>query len=389
MDLARLHPVAFLLAWITVAAGLVEPPANVTLYCHNLTNKLMWDYNQLTPGLKFHVHIQPYDGDAQELWVEPPDLQADLSFLPSETAEFFLTVSAVMGENRSSPSPEDGIVLTYSTVSLVQHDCYLDLPPVNVTIQPHDQVHVSFEHPWLFYKPKRRNRKSHDAQISERLPNFSYEIMLMDQGKWSHHSSCKDSVCESKLPVHVAKKTHCLKINGELKRMHVKSKQEYCTSTLEETPFHYYIYIIVAVVVLIALAAIFSMVYRKKTRPTLSLPSAMTFGDKMINSTNRTMGPVQEQVDPCEPSSPTPLLPDLKEDEKEFPPARDYDLRLPIGVSPLDEGVPDDRETGEPNVEGSEYMQGNNLEDGSDTGYEKRPVFVNLAPDETAEGYRG
>lgn len=108
---------------------------------------------------------------------------------------------------------------------------------------------------------------------------------------------------------------------------------------------------------------------------------------------------VQEQVSVPEvdPTSPTPLLPTTEEKEgKEFTSSitssTEPDLRLPIGV--WTEGKVDVVEV--KNDEGPGYMQGSNLDvdetqlgSGVPSGYEKRPVFVELAPDEPAEGYRG
>lgn len=239
MDLALRHPVSLFLAWISVVTAIVEPPANVTLHCHNLTSILVWDYNQLTPGIRFRVSLLQYNGIVHELWVEPPDLQADLSLVSNHTEEYLITVTAVMGENESYPSPsEDGIAFTYREDSVAPQKCFVDLPSVTVTAQPDHQVQFSFEHPWLFYKQKlqdggkSRKRKSYDVQTSDQLPVFTYNVMLINQGKPSHRYTCEHSVCTKTLPVDAAKKEHCLKINGELKHMSVKSKQEYCAVAL-------------------------------------------------------------------------------------------------------------------------------------------------------------
>lgn len=105
---------------------------------------------------------------------------------------------------------------------------------------------------------------------------------------------------------------------------------------------------------------------------------------------------VQEQivVPEVEPSSPTPLL--LTTEEKELTPTSStgLDLRMRIGVTVEDEGVCDVDMVG--NDEGSGYMRGNLDADETpysskaSSGYETREkVFVQVAPDEQAEGYRG
>jgi len=106
-------------------------------------------------------------------------------------------------------------------------------------------------------------------------------------------------------------------------------------------------------------------------------------------------------VPEVEPSSPTPLP---SAEERESTPfvhrATEPELRLPIGVSGVDEGPCDDEEEEEGAMneeneepeepEEPEYMSGNHLEEEeSASGYEKRPMLVALAPDELTVGYRG
>ncbi|XP_023148957.1 interferon gamma receptor 1-like [Amphiprion ocellaris] len=405
MDLARLHPVSLFAVWITVSTALVEPPVNVTLHCHNLTNILKWDYNQLTPGVTFRVDIKPYVGVAEQLLVEPPDLQVELPPLTDPSIEFYVTVTALMGEEKSEPDPsEDGITFSYFKDSSANQKCFVDLPSVNVTTQPHDQVQFSFEHPWLLYKKKLRDggqskfkkRRRHDAQSSEQLPLFIYEVMVINQGKPPHSYDCEERVCTSTLPVDAAKKKHCLKINGEMNLMSVQSNQEYCAQAGEAPSYsrHDYIYVIVSVLVLIPLAAVGFMVYRKKTRPPSSIPTPLSFNRSLPNQTMRPFHEYPDSIQEVLPASPTPLLtPTAEQDGRGFTAVAPYDdMRFPIGMTPEDnEGVSDVTEQGEPNVEGSEYMGGGHLEepDAGRSAYESRsPVTVELSPGETAEGYR-
>uniref|UniRef100_A0A3P8S2D3 Fibronectin type-III domain-containing protein n=1 Tax=Amphiprion percula TaxID=161767 RepID=A0A3P8S2D3_AMPPE len=365
-----LHSLLFSVAF--TVHRFMTPPVNVTLHCHNLTNILKWDYNQLTPGVTFRVDIKPYVGFVFH-FVHPPDLQVELPPLTDPSIEFYVTVTALMGEEKSEPDPsEDGITFSYFKDSSANQKCFVDLPSVNVTTQPHDQVQFSFEHPWLLYKKKLRDggqskfkkRRRHD-------PPHSYD--------------CEERVCTSTLPVDAAKKKHCLKINGEMNLMSVQSNQEYCAQA-GEAPSYDYIYVIVSVLVLIPLAAVGFMVYRKKTRPPSSIPTPLT------------MRPFHEYPDSIQevlPASPTPLLtPTAEQDGRGFTAVAPYDdMRFPIGMTPEDkEGVSDVTEQGEPNVEGSEYMGGGHLEepDAGRSAYESRsPVTVELSPGETAEGYRG
>lgn len=400
MDFARLHPVSLLAVWITVAAALVEPPVNVTLHCRNLTNILMWDYNQLTPGIQFRVDFKPYDSDLEQLLVEPPDLQAELPPLTDPGVEVYVTVTALVGGNESEPGPsEDGITFSYFKDSPVNQKCVVDLPSVSVTTQPHNQVQFSFEHPWLIYEKKLRGggkskfkkRRSHDAQSSEPLPVFTYQVNVVSQGKLSHTFDCEKKVCTSTLPVDATHKEHCLTIKGEMKLMSVQSNLTYCAQP-GEAPSYGYIYVIVSVLVLIPLVAVGFMVFRKKTRPSTAIPN------RLLPTTLKprpTMGPFSEHVDSSPeviPASPTLLLtPKEEQDMNGFTAVTpDYDIRLRIGVADEDEGVSDITEREEPTGEGSEYMEGRHMEvEGGRSAYESRsPVTVELLPGETAEGYR-
>ncbi|MEQ2213118.1 hypothetical protein XENOCAPTIV_010018, partial [Xenoophorus captivus] len=81
---------------------------------------------------------------------------------------YFLTLKAVLGKNESVPSPTDGLTFSYFHSSLEGQKCkgLLDLPPVNVTPEPH-HIQFQFKHPWLLYKEglsgckEHKNKKSH------------------------------------------------------------------------------------------------------------------------------------------------------------------------------------------------------------------------------------
>lgn len=57
------------------------------------------------------------------LSVDPPAQQVDLSFLSDPNNEFFLQVTAVIGEDESEFVPHDGITFSYFKDSLVKQKC--------------------------------------------------------------------------------------------------------------------------------------------------------------------------------------------------------------------------------------------------------------------------
>ncbi|XP_042357863.1 interferon gamma receptor 1-like [Plectropomus leopardus] len=404
MDLAKFHPVFLLLCLLPAAVGHVEPPTNVTLHCHNMHNVLKWSYDQLSPGLRFRVNIGStlgLNGHPQVLWVDPPaPLQADVSFLSDPSNEYQLMVTAVVANNESEPAPEEGIIFSYFKDSQAYQKCSVDFPTVNVTAQQDDTVLLRFTHPWLLYHKsispdaKISKKKRNNAQSSQQLPVFNYDVQVISQ-KGHHRKSCVTSVCEEKFSVDPAEKKHCVKVKGEVEKISVKATQEYCALTVEERPSKL-VYIAVAggLLALVAVVVVFIMVFRKKTTPSTSLPRSMTFTNKLKQLRS---GVVQDtiSVPVVAPASPTPLLtPDEIEPTLTVTPSAEPDLRLPIGLPKEDEGVSVDMEVG--SDEGPGYMQGRNLEEDDElcssdvpSGYEKRAVLVELGEGELVEGYHG
>lgn len=361
----------------------VDSPTNLTLDCGNLRNILSWSYDKQQPGLKFKVFIGFISGPPKTLWVNPPSLQADLSFLSDSNQDYYVAVTAVVEGTESAPST--GITFSYYEDSPVSHKCFVDLPSVNVTAPKQDIIRFSFVHPWLFHKqnltgsfnPGSKRRRSHDLQ----LPEFEYSVVLTNQTDQPHSFICVENVCEETLPVNAVQEPHCLEIKGEMNKMSVKATQDYCASPFKEihTGKDYYIYIIVACVLLGIILAIICMIVIKKTKVSSSFPDAIRFEDhqKHLPLGNNE----QVSVSEVETHSPTPLLSatDVTEDVPVSVP--ELNSHCPIGVSVevedvcVDEGAQD---AGEPG-----YIHGGNFEDGDtpDTeeihsGYETRPVLV-------------
>uniref|UniRef100_A0A3B4YLK8 Interferon gamma receptor 1 n=1 Tax=Seriola lalandi dorsalis TaxID=1841481 RepID=A0A3B4YLK8_SERLL len=282
MELVSCYPL-FLLGLLSVSLAYVEPPTNVTLRCHNLHNILEWDYGILLPDIRFKVTIQPYSGSLLVFWVEPQELQLDISSLSDSGNSYYLEVIAVVGENESEPAPRKGITFSYFQDSLTRQKCSLDLPPVNVTTEPYDHVQYRFIHPWLWHhqtlsdnpNPKSRQKKSNDAPTKNQLPQFSYAVLVGSQKK-QHYYSCVKPVCEKKIPVDNAQEKHCLNITGEVDRMAVKSTQLYCAMPLmppEENS--YIIYIVIIMLILTTTLLVIVLVYKKKTRASTPFPTSM------------------------------------------------------------------------------------------------------------------
>uniref|UniRef100_A0A8C2ZRR4 Fibronectin type-III domain-containing protein n=1 Tax=Cyclopterus lumpus TaxID=8103 RepID=A0A8C2ZRR4_CYCLU len=361
----------------------LEPPINVTLQCRNMHNVLKWSYTQFPPGLRFRVNIAYHNFHYVHVKKTLAQLHADVSFLRDPKNAYYLDVTAVIGQNESAP--EEGLSFSYFKDSPADHKCHLDFPSVNVTTQHDGAVLVRFTHPSLVYfhnlpsGPIKRTRKKKSHQ---ELPGFRYDVVLIHQ-KGRHHSfHCETSVCQETISVDAAQKKHCLNMKGELEKISVQATQDYCVSPREDTPSYLIpIYVICGLSALSALCFVLYMVYRKQTSPNTPSPKSM-----LISKVVRETCFVPEVA----PSSPTPLL---SAEEKEFtafvPCATEPELHLPIRPSSGDEGLCGDDEDGAM-AEEPGYVQGQHLEEEESTsGYEKRLMLVELAPDELTEGYRG
>lgn len=387
----QFHPFLWFLVSIgavTLAAH-VEPPTNVTLDCHNLRNTLKWSYDQPFQGLRYKVDFGSDHDEPVVLWVDPPALQVDVPIHSDPTYSYLLAVTAVNGQNESEAAPPEGITFSYFSDAQVTLTCSVDFPPVNITFEPDGRLLFRFTHPWLVYQkwlPSGRKE----------LPIFNYDIVVFHEDKREHDFICMESVCEERLPVDPELKKHCLMMTGELDKISV-GKREFCimppTSPREQSN-NLYIGIGVVMLILIAIAVVTFMVYKKITKPPTSLPNPLNNVKERMRQW--TFSPVPDPVvmSEVEPTSPLPLLTnDGYEATPTATPSTEIDVRLRIGVTE-DEGVCD---VDVKNDDGEEpgYMRGRNMEGDESpppserSGYEKRPVLVELGPDEQAEGYRG
>ncbi|XP_062256481.1 interferon gamma receptor 1-like [Platichthys flesus] len=393
MILVKLHPVFPLFLWIAAARGLVEPPSNVTLQCHNLQNTLSWSYGRILPELKFKVEIFKTDGSPSVLWVNSSALSANLSEFSDPNIDYLVLVTAVIGQNESVSSKD--LTYSYYMDSIVSQKCSVDLPPVDVKAHLNHTVTFHFPHPWLSYypvKPDRPGSRKGKKRSNSEEHEFKYNVVIV--GQLQHHFYCVESVCKGELPVEAQHEEHCLNITGELEKMAVKSTQLYCARPLGETSTGdniNIIYIFVGVLGVCVLAFILFLVYKKKTNPKTALPALLSIGGHK-QGTAQTVPPEPVSVVRVEPSSPTPLL--SNEEEPDFthtaPPTESPVLRLRTGVTNTDE-VPE--EGGPQSDEGLGYMGGSILDEDepqndSESGYEKRPVLVKIGSGEVLQAYR-
>lgn len=387
-----------LLVWLQESVADVAPPTNVTLHCHNMKNVVKWSYEDPPPpGLRFRVNLRsfyPLNSFPNEMWVDPPAQQQDVSFLNDPQNDYFLSVTAVIGQNESPPTD---IVFSYSRSSPAEQKCNLDFPSVNVTARHNGSVLFRFSHPWLLYfqKPTHSPSKNRRKKKSAELPEFQYDVQIVNQGG-THTFFCEDSVCEEELLVDAAQEKHCLKMQGELQAVSVQAKQAYCAPRQETPSYLLPLCVCGGLLVLSSLGLVILMLYRKGTKADIAPPDFLIFPNKRLKATHTAP---KEALNVPEVGSPTRLLPAEEEEARTplSPRFTEPEFRLPIGVFARDEGVIVDEEAGMDGESG--YMGGKDLDQEDEdeapysgnvhVPYEKRPVLDNLAPGELTEGYRG
>ncbi|XP_061824784.1 growth/differentiation factor 10b [Nerophis lumbriciformis] len=281
---------------LTPSTTQVAPPINVTLHCGNLRNKVVWNYDSLPPGLRFRVDVSQLWGSNGTLWVDPPHLQADVSFLFDPDNDYFLTVTAVLGENQSEPAPADGIDFSYYRNSPASQICSLDLPPVTVLEQQDHSVLLSFQHPWLLYQQKlsshsgSRKKKRHE-QPDDLLPVFKYDVTINQ--KQFADLSCSERVCEKMLPVDPQQEKHCVSITGVLDKIKVDGTQDYCALPVKGNKV-VVVSVLVSLLVLAGVAMVFIMCCRQRTKASFGPPSSLDVSHSPFIC---TLTPVQETAD--------------------------------------------------------------------------------------------
>ncbi|XP_061913971.1 interferon gamma receptor 1-like isoform X2 [Entelurus aequoreus] len=345
----------------------VAPPSNVTLHCGNLRNKVVWNYDSLPPGLQFRVdvgQVSDSNGRIAPLWVDPPHLQADVSFLSDPDNDYSLTVTAVLGENQSEPAPADGIDFSYYRNSPASQICSLDLPPVTVLEQQDHSVLLSFQHPWLLYHQKlssqsgSRKKKRHE-QPDDLLPVFKYDVTINQ--KQFAELSCSERVCEKMLPVDPQQEKHCVTIRGVLNKMKVDGTQDYCALPMKGNKV-VVVSVLVSLLVLAGVAMVFIMCCRQHTKASFDPPSSLEVSHNP-NTNTCTLTPVQEAAHVPEVTCSVSSLHDQEL------------LSNPSGEPDADVQEEEQEEEEEEEEEEEGYMGGDNLEEDlldSFNPYEKR-----------------
>ncbi|XP_056326628.1 interferon gamma receptor 1-like [Danio aesculapii] len=203
--------------------GVVPPPTNLSVVCHNFKNVLYWNYGSAVQQPMFTVNLIPYESDSQTL--KTSETLLDISSYSSDTTDHYVVlVTADVGQENSESL---SVKFTYSTdyYDGKTHKCTLDFPPVDASVHK-DVIEVVFKHPSAFYT---------QASLEE---EFVYTITL-NQEKFSH--SCfededeLENLCEAKVHVNQSLAGQCveLKFEGKIASIPVHTYRNVCVPQLE------------------------------------------------------------------------------------------------------------------------------------------------------------
>ncbi|XP_061140881.1 uncharacterized protein LOC133158062 isoform X1 [Syngnathus typhle] len=376
-----------------IGSAHVAPPSDVILHCSSLVNKVAWSYDNPPTGLRFRVDIGRFyksPGNIGPLWVDPPDLQADVSFLSDQTEDYFLAVTAVLEKEESEAAPADGISFSYNLDSPAAQKCSLDLPPVTVLDQHDNTVLISFQHPWLTYEhalvtslQAGDKRKRRHVQPDNPLPVFKYDVTI-DKKPFAD-LRCTENVCEHNLPVDASEQKHCATIKGELERIGVLGTQDYCAQPMQENK-NIITTVVASLLVLVAVLTVLLMICWKKTKASSNLPSSLRFNG-FVDETPVASLSVSNSSVPLIVEE-RPVLPGETEQSGEPQVHEESEQSDEPELSGEDAAGDMEDEEHQAYMGGERIEEDEDMETSNDNGYEKHQVIVRVSSDEDIEGYR-
>lgn len=210
--------------------GVVPPPTNLSVVCHNFKNVLYWNYSSAVQQPTFTVNLNSYESDPQTLKTSQRLLNIS-SYSSDITDHYVVSVTAGVGQEISESL---SVKFTYSTDYYDEktHKCTLDFPAVDASVHK-DVIEVSFKHPSAFYAR---------ASLEE---EFEYTIILNPSSssvphlqEKSSHSCFEDELgylCETKVHVNQSVVGQCveLKFEGKIASIPVHTYRNVTVPQLE------------------------------------------------------------------------------------------------------------------------------------------------------------
>ncbi|XP_067092559.1 interferon gamma receptor 1-like isoform X2 [Osmerus mordax] len=256
-------------------ASYVLPVENVTIVCHNLQTVVYWNHSQPELQPRFTVTLQSYyEGMRTQVCTDTPAYYCNVSAATQENiGDDYIVYVNVSGQNESQRASDT--TFSYDRRSSSNQICSVDLPSVNIAVQPDHHVKVYFPHPFHIYKEA--------IKLSDRNTKFDYVIITKDQKKHDLFCYSEDNECEAWLPAEMAADKHCVNIKGFMDALTVTTPELIC---IDEPPptkdaSLTILYILLPVIIILAVCCALYLVFRKWTK--IPLPESIT---KMLKGVN-------------------------------------------------------------------------------------------------------
>ncbi|XP_036811421.1 interferon gamma receptor 1 isoform X1 [Oncorhynchus mykiss] len=311
----------------------VPPPVNVSVICHNFHNVIYWNYSEPSLQPQFNVEMTRKYSGAALVCSNTSLYHCDVSSFTKVIEEGYRFILTAVGQNTNSSE----ISFTYDDTvypDLVDVQCSLDFPPVNISAVSDQIIKVQFIHPFHIYKY---------AIIKNERPDhkeFDYMVVTEDHLK-QHNFACsykQHHVCEAEIPVDGKMDRHCIKMKGKMNNVHVSAHQNICIEGKhgDSGPSYTALYIVIPIVAMVVIAFIVWLIYSKLTSGSFPQPKILASILSHIGSVRSLMLPERAILSEVQtggsPLLQTPMesLPD--ETLTVFSTPQEEVLRLPIGL---------------------------------------------------------
>uniref|UniRef100_A0A4W5NXA2 Fibronectin type-III domain-containing protein n=1 Tax=Hucho hucho TaxID=62062 RepID=A0A4W5NXA2_9TELE len=285
----RIVRISLILVLSQHVVSYVPPPVNVSLICHNFHNVIYWNYSEPSLQPQFNVEMTRKYSGAALICSNTSLYHCDVSSFTKVIEEGYrFILTAIVGQNTNSSE----ISFTYDDTvytDLMDVQCSLDFPPVNISVVSGQMIKVQFIHPFHIYK--------HAIIEDEWQDHMEFDYMVVAEDHLKEHRftcSCEQPhVCEAEIPVDGEMDKHCIKIKGKMNNVHVSAHQNICIDEKhgDSGPSYTALYSVIPIVAMVVIAFIVWLIYRKLTSGSFPQP-------KILASMLSHMGSVRSLMHP-------------------------------------------------------------------------------------------
>ncbi|XP_070975869.1 interferon gamma receptor 1-like isoform X2 [Oncorhynchus clarkii lewisi] len=333
MAWVRMVHISLILVLSQQVVSYVPPPVNMSLICHNFHNVIYWNYSEPSLQPQFNVEMTRKYSGAALVCSNTSLYHCDVSSFTKVIEEGYRFILTAVGQNTNSSE----ISFTYDDTvypDLVDVQCSLDFPPVNISAVSDQIIKVKFIHPFHIYKYAIINNERPDHK------EFHYMVVAEDPLK-QHSFACsykQHHVCEAEIPVDGKMDRHCVKMKGKMNNVHVSAHQNICIEGKhgDSGPSYTALYIVIPIVAMVVIAFIVWLIYSKLTSGSFPQPKILASILSHIGSVRSLMLPERAILSEVQtggsPLLQTPMeyLPD--ETLTVFSTPQEEVLRLTIGL---------------------------------------------------------